>query len=269
MNDTIFRPVTEATWRETPSAAPCADPVVFRGLAAGWPAVRHWSFDGLSSQVSDQPVQLVDGNREKDATRFVPSTLHNYLQSLQAPPTTNRPHPYLKEFDLLKAAPALRKDLPHEELLPRRHLRSLRSWIGPAGASTGLHYDYLDNLAVQVLGVKRWRLARPGTVERMNAVSTKYDSWAVLSSSKAQELASRVGDDGRNDFFTVDLRPGDVLQLPAGWWHEVTNLSASVLFGGFHGPRAAVLARWAWVSARDMMHRRGWLARHNCTCHPQ
>lgn len=269
MSDAIFRPVTEAFWDGTTSVKADANPVVFRGLAANWPAVRQWTFAGLASEVSDRPVQLVDGNREKNATRFVSSTLRGYLQSLQAGPTPDRAQPCLKEFDLLEAAPALKKDLPHAQLLPKRHLRSLRSWIGPAGACTGLHYDYLDNLAVQILGVKRWRLARPGSVERMKAVSTKYDSWAVLSSTSVQELASGRGEEARHDFFTVDLRPGDVLQLPAGWWHEVTNLSASLLFGGFHGPRAAVLGRWAWVSARDMMHRTGWLARHNCTCHAQ
>ena len=269
MTDDAFRPLAEATWNGMPSAGREAVPMVFRGLAADWPAVKQWSFAGLSSQVPDQQVQLVDGNRERGATRFVQSTLSRYLQALQADAdgAGGQPLPYLKEFDLLEAAPVLRNDLPHANLLPARHKRSLRSWIGPTGASTGLHYDYLDNLAVQILGAKRWRLIRPGTVERLGAVSTKYDSWAVLASAGAQELAARADADTRDAFFTVDLYPGDVLRLPAGWWHEVVNLDASLLFGGFHGPCAAVIARWVRVSTVDWAHRRGWWAARDCTCH--
>jgi lysine-specific demethylase 8 len=265
MNDNRFRPLFEAAWCPHRGANQGREPRVFRGLAGQWPAVKRWTFEGLASQLDDTPVQLITGNREQGTTRFVPSTLRRYLQSLQAGVATGEKMPYLKEFDLLEAAPHLRHDLPHAKLLPRHHLRSLRSWIGPAGATTGLHHDYLDNLAVQVLGTKRWRLVRPGVVERSGAIAPKYDAWARLSSVGAEELAGTSPHE--NDFFFVDLGPGDVLHLPAGWWHEVTNLGASLLFGGFHGPMVPVLSRWAWVGARDMLHRQGWLARGNCTCH--
>lgn len=266
MLDTSFQPLPALpaslfdAHRRPPAAA------VFRGLAAKWPAVRAWRFDELARRVPDREVRLVVGNREAAETRFERSTLRGYLESLHEGPGQADGARYLKEFDLLDAVPALRADLRHGELLPPSTVRSLRTWIGPAGARTGLHYDYLDNLAVQVIGSKRWWLARPGAVERLGAVSDKYDAWAVLSRLDARTLAERDGPSG--DFFTVDLHPGDVLHVPAGWWHEVTNLSASLLFGGFHGTLGRVLPRWAWVGARDLLHRGGWLGGRNCTCHP-
>jgi lysine-specific demethylase 8 len=260
-----FQPVEEAAFPGREGLAGRVRPSVFRGHAAAWPAVREWTFTRLAACVPDTPVALVDGNREAGSTQFTSTSLRGYIAGLDREGRAGRVA-YLKEFDLLRAAPGLNADLGHRELLPRRSLASLRSWIGPAGSSTGLHHDYLDNIAVQVLGRKRWRLARPGTVERMGAVSPKYDPWAVLASCGVHQLAEQGA--RTEDLFEVETGPGDVLHIPAGWWHEVHNLSACLLFGGFHGSAPAVLARWAWVGLRNVRHRWGRLGHGDCTCHP-
>lgn len=250
-----------------------AGPSVFRGMAAHWPAVQHWSFARLAERAPDVQIKLVAGNRERGRTCFIHSTLGSYLASLEESHDQRNQADqalYLKEFDLLDTIPALRQDLRHADLFVPGSTFSLQSWIGPAHARTGLHYDYLDNLAVQIVGRKRFYLVRAGTVERMHAVAGKYDSWARLATCTAQELAARAEThtETQDNFFVVDLEPGDVLHVPAGWWHEVLNLTPCILFGGFHGLRAQVAARWAWVQSRDLLHRLGWLGHGNCTCHP-
>jgi len=237
-------------------------PFVIRGAASQWPAVRTWSFARLAGEVPDAVVDLVEGNREAEPTRFRRSTLRQYLASLQAT-GDSAVGANLKEFDLLRVAPRLRRDLGHREMLPPRVLCAMRSWIGPAGASTGLHRDYLDNLAVQVLGAKRWWFVRAGTVQRIGAESRKYDPWAVLADSSVSALAARAS--LRGDLYSVELMPGDVLHVPAGWWHEVTNVTPSLMIGGFHGKAPAVIARMAWVAARNLRHR---IVGGDCTCHP-
>jgi hypothetical protein len=261
-----LQPVAETAFPGRAALAGRPSPSIFRGLAAHWPAVRDWTFARLAACVPETPIQVVEGNREEGATQFATTSLRRYIASLDEAGAASARVPYLKEFDLLRAAPALRANLHHRDLLPRGGLASLRSWIGPASGSTGLHLDYLDNIAVQVLGRKRWRLVRPGTVERMGLVSPKYDAWAVLSACNVQQLAQQGAP--AEDLFEVETGPGDVLHVPAGWWHEVQNLSPCLLFGGFHGPAPAVLARWAWVGMRQVRHRWGWLGRGDCTCHP-
>jgi lysine-specific demethylase 8 len=255
-------PVVEAALSQGRPPLRSDVPFVVRGAASHWRAVRTWSFERLAATVPDAAVELVEGNREIEPTRFRRSTLREYLASLQRPDASGATPANLKEFDLLRAAPQLRGDLGHRELLPARVLCATRSWIGPACASTGLHRDYLDNLAVQVLGVKRWRFVRAGAVERMGAESRKYDPWAVLADSSVAALAARSS--VRGDFFSVDLAPGDVLHVPAGWWHEVTNLTPSLMVGGFYGPAPAVLARVMWVGVRNLRH---WIVGGDCTCH--
>ncbi|MGA5895083.1 cupin-like domain-containing protein [Streptomyces venetus] len=239
-------------------------PAVFRAAAAAWPAVKEWSLPYLASLDPGLPVPLVEGNREAERTRFTTSTLGSYVSRLTREAPADDVPAYLKEFDLLKNFPQLRADLRSRELFPPRTIRSSATWIGPSGARTGLHCDLLDNLAVQIMGTKRFYLAHPGTVKRAGMESRKYDAWARLSLISAEELAA--GQEP-GDLFVVDLAPGDVLYVPAYWWHEVVNLTPGVLLSGFFGPRTRVLSRWAWVQAREGLHRAGLLGRDDCTCH--
>ncbi len=268
MNNTVFEPLKASAFEPNQVLfdKTASMPAVFKGLASQWPAVKKWDFAYLSSLVPDIEVKVVAGNREQGKTHFARSSLKAYLASLQGNELPDKDQLYLKEFDLLEAVPQLKGDLKPNELFPTKAKVAVQSWIGPAGARTGLHHDYLDNLAVEIVGKKRFYLIRPGVVERLGVVSSKYDSWATLAQSTAAELAE--GDGKPGDYFFVDLEPGDVLHVPAGWWHEVTNLTPCLLFGGFYGTKTAVNSRWAWVMVRDLLHRMGWLGANNCTCHP-
>lgn len=267
MPTSAFRPLLESD--DTPGThLPSRTPAVFRGLAADWPAVRTWTFPRLAALGRDLAVQLVQGDRESGPTRFSSSTLGAYAELLahDAPPGDEPV--YLKEFDLLKHFPDLRSEVDSDRLFPSGAMKSCTTWIGPAHARTGLHCDLLDNLAVLITGRKRFYLAHPDAVEQAGQASPKYDAWARLSQVDARELVEAAqGDD--TGFFVVDLEPGDVLYVPAYWWHEVVNTTSSILLSGFFGTKAQVLSRWANVQARQGLHRLGFLGRDACTCHEE
>ncbi|MFI7501672.1 cupin-like domain-containing protein [Streptomyces sp. NPDC049687] len=239
-----------------------------RGAAAHWPAVRTWDFDRLAEVVPELPVTLVVGERERGRTRVRTTYLAAYLRALGTHEDSVRGL-YLKEFDLLRAAPALRDDLCPQELFPRGAVTSSSAWIGPTGARTGLHYDLLDNVAVQLVGRKRFRLLPPGSVQRVGALSPRYDKWARLSRLTAEEVTQQEAHRaaGGPGVLTVDLDPGDVLHVPAGWWHEVENLSPGVLLSGFHGVQPTVGLLWMRESARHAAHLVRMVGRNGCTCH--
>ncbi|MEU1282565.1 cupin-like domain-containing protein [Streptomyces sp. NPDC005805] len=245
---------------------PGTGPALFRGLAAAWPAVDKWTPQYIGALAPDMPIQLVVGNRESGATRFSTSTLGAYVDGITGDQTDESHPPYLKEFDLLRRLPELRRDLRQDELFPRRCIRSSSAWIGPRGSRTGLHYDILDNFATVASGRKRFLLARPGAVEQAGHVSGKYDPWAVLARCTHADLA-RAGDLGPGTLFQADLGPGDVLYVPAGWWHEVVNLSPSVLISGFFGKPHRVVAKGAAVAFRNALHLCGFPDKNSCTCH--
>ncbi|MES2947731.1 MAG: cupin-like domain-containing protein [Pseudomonadota bacterium] len=244
-------------------------PVVLRGIGRHWPALERWTFAHLAHLGVAKPVTLVMGNREKSSTRFVKSTLDRYVAQLElqtAAQDEDSRIGYLKEFDLLKEIPALRQDVRQDALFPPGNIVSSSAWIGPQGAHTGLHYDVLDNLAVLTRGAKRFYLARPGTVERLGAMSPKYDRWAKLASVGMRDLAhSGVPADS---LFAADLYPGDAMYVPHGWWHEVVNLQPSIFLSGFFGPKARVVGKWLSTGAVHFMHGITRVGSRNCTCHP-
>jgi len=241
------------------------EPCVLRGIAADWPAVQRWSFAHLATLAPSLPVELVVGNRELGRTEFASSTLGAYLAELASPPADDAPPRHLKEFDLLATFAHLRQDLRPELLFPRSAVVASSAWIGPARARTGLHCDRLDNVAMLVAGRKRFHLAPPHALRVPGDLSDKHDRWATLARIPFRELAARG--EGPAALQAVDLLPGDALYVPAGWWHEVVNLEASILLSGFFGSRRHVIGQWARTGLVQAAHAAGLWRRGRCTCH--
>lgn len=104
---------------------------------------------------------------------------------------------------------------------------SPRLWLGPAGSVTPLHQDGLDNLAFHLMGRKRWRLIHPRYArflkihqpfpkEAPNLVVSALD----LRASSQIELVNQD-----SHAIEVLVEEGEVLFLPAGWFHFVETLS--------------------------------------------
>lgn len=258
-----YMSVAEKTHFSSIASAPDR-PAVLRGYARHWPAVRTWDFDHIAALAPERKVTLVVGNRERERTIFAQESLGACLMEMKREDGGARPI-YLKEFDLLNEFPALRNDVLCAELFPRRAITSNQVWIGPAKSRTGLHFDYLRNLAVTLYGRKRFHLARPGTVERLGLLSSKYDRWATLAQTSFDELRDRGAKP--EELFVIDLDPGDVLYVPKRWWHEVVNLQPSILLSGFFGGYHEVASLWLRTGMMQTLHDVGWWRQGQCTCH--
>ena len=81
----------------------------------------------------------------------------------------------------------------------RRAVRVTSCWLGPAATFTPPHTDPLDNLFAQVAG------------------------------RKVVDVCAPTGAPGaaRGEWQRAELRAGDVLFIPAGWWHCVYARTAS------------------------------------------
>ena len=65
----------------------------------------------------------------------------------------------------------------------------------------------------------------------------------------------------------IELRAGDALHTPAGWWHEVQNPEASILLSGFFGSPLGVAAKWLTTLPLHLLHEAGLRRRGHCVCH--
>lgn len=108
-----------------------------------------------------------------------------------------------------------------------KHFKDLKIWIGPAGTVTPLHCDYDDNLLAQVWGTKRIMLFPPHYAENLYL----WESNPVLFGSKFNPEApdfSRFPRARAVKGCQCMLNAGDLLYLPAGWFHHVRAMTFSL-----------------------------------------
>ena len=102
-----------------------------------------------------------------------------------------------------------------------------RFWLGPAATVTPLHCDYDDNIFAQIWGTKRIFLSPP-----------HHDEFLYPNEANAILFGSPVNPEAP-DFEKFPLarqaqliecivNPGDMLYVPAGWYHYVRSLTFSL-----------------------------------------
>ena len=97
-------------------------------------------------------------------------------------------------------------------------------WLGQRGVRTPLHYDYYNNIYLQILGKKRFLILPPSHHNDVNLYPSLHPAHrssqiANFTAALTVSATSRAA-----PAYEVVLEPGDVLFLPALWLHEVTTL---------------------------------------------
>ncbi|MDB5934153.1 MAG: transcription factor [Massilia sp.] len=102
-----------------------------------------------------------------------------------------------------------------------------RFWLGPAGTVTPLHCDYDDNIFAQIWGTKRIFLAPPHNDEFLYP----KEASAVLFGSPFDPEApdfEKFPLARQASMIECVVNPGDLLYVPAGWYHQVRSLTFSL-----------------------------------------
>ena len=217
-------------------------PVVLRGLAAGWPAVRAAATDaGLADYLRgfDQgaPVEAmvgapVIGGRffyDETASRLNFErrrvTLDQVLKGLldlagdPAPPCI-----YVGSTPIPSVLPGFARDnvlsLLGPEVTPRL-------WLGNA-TTVQTHNDLSDNLACVVGGRRRFTLFPPDQVANLYIGPLDFTPAGrpiSMVSLEAPDLERYPRFARALDYaLTAELGPGDAIFIPAMWWHHVQSL---------------------------------------------
>jgi hypothetical protein len=210
------------------------DAAAFRARAAhGLPfltsgLVKRWPLTSLTPQTL----------RERYSHLQVRARVGDYINTAFAP---DRAMQDMSMLEYLELADSGRHDLPpYLGNLELRELNSLchwptwfdkmgppRFWIGPAGTVTPLHCDYDDNIFAQIWGTKRIFLSPPHHDEFLypreaNAIlfGSPFDPEAP--DFEQFPLARQA------TMIEVIVHPGDMLYVPAGWYHQVRALTFSL-----------------------------------------
>ena len=117
-----------------------------------------------------------------------------------------------------------------------------RFWIGPAGTVTPLHCDYDDNVFAQLWGTKRIFLAPP----HHDAFLYPREANAILFGSPFDPEApdyDRFPLARQAALVEVIVAPGEMLYVPAGWYHQVRSLTFSLSCNRWARARPLALRR--------------------------
>jgi hypothetical protein len=202
-------------------------PVLFPGIAGGSAAVATWTPETLARRAGDTVVHPSDGTT---------TTLGEYVERLSSgqPDLPIVANEWLRrmggglaaDFEIPK--PFRRNWLALDLLRPFRHPEWdwwVEFFLGPPGGRfPNVHLDGFMTHAwsVQVHGSKRFYFWPPWPGQPL------LPALSVEDLRRANE--TRTMSHART--VTVDLRPGDALYVPAGWWHTTEILSTSITLGG-------------------------------------
>ena len=215
--------------------------------AAGLPflvegAAKRWPLCGLTPQTL----------REEFGALPVRARVGDYVGTAFAPDRAMRD---MSMFDYLELAAAGAGPLPpYVGNLELRELNRFchwpawlekpgppRFWLGPGGTVTPLHCDYDDNLFAQVWGRKRIWLAPP-----------HHEPYLYPREANALLFGSPFDPDAPDyqrfplarqaALVEVVVDAGDMLYVPAGWYHQVRSLSFSLSANRWSRAMPVVLA---------------------------
>lgn len=217
-------------------------PVILEGFMDGWPALERWRPQALAERYGDVEVEVMAGRESRadhdldpDACRTM-MRLGDFIRRLLEGGPSNDLYLTARNFALERQElRGLLDDLRYPEGVLRRtdFHGAVKLWVGPAGTRTGLHHDLGTVLFGQLHGRKRFRLIPSFQIHR---VYSHREVWSQVDTD-APDL-ERFPAYREADVLEAVLGPGEMLLIPAGWWHAVDALdvSVSVTFQEFDVP---------------------------------
>ncbi|PAA87801.1 hypothetical protein BOX15_Mlig018120g2, partial [Macrostomum lignano] len=178
-----------------------------------------------------QLVQRASRSVQPEGEYFLCPEERYYLRALGGD-SRSEPAQLARQFPQL--APELR--LP-DQLYPSERQFSSVLRVASAGLRLWLHYDVMDNLLCGVCGTKRVTLYPPYDAEYLYLVGDKS---RVANPDNYD--AAEFPDFAKATPFTGDLLPGDVLYIPAMWFHSVLNVTYTLSVNVF------------WKTLRDELY---------------
>ena len=203
-------------------------PVLIEELTKDWPAYEKWDIDYIQSLAGEQVVPLYNNEptkgRKKSVVPAKKMRLYDYLEILKSEPTDLR----MFFYNVLQKMPELTRDFSYPDIGLPFFKKLPVMFFGGKGSKVLAHYDMdlADLLHVHFHGHKRVTLFAPDQARHLYKVPFTVHNLEVIDMDNpdfdkypALQLAEGI---------SVDMKHGDALYMPSGYWHYITYLD-----GGF------------------------------------
>lgn len=198
-------------------------PFLMSGLVGRWP-LCDLPPQVLCDRYSELRVRARTGDYINNAFRadrpMQDMSMREYLE-LVACGSGALPPPYVGNLELREL-----NSLCHWPTYFRK-MGPPRFWLGPTGTVTPLHCDFDDNIFAQIWGTKRIFLVPP-----------HHDAYLYVREANPVLFGSPVDPEAPDferfllarqaNMIECIVQPGELLYVPAGWYHQVRALSFSL-----------------------------------------
>lgn len=205
-------------------------PVIIEDRASGFKCMNKWTPEFLKENYGDTIIPLVSPDvKTLERLEHTETTLKEIIECFESGDTTK----YARFNDLFYQYPELMDDYD-KKWFQKMKLKTgvgdlFNIFIGAGGTKTALHSACSVNLFTQVYGEKKWTIIPPEYDSIVNPLVTRTQFFVTeLDPENVNEKINPSYDYLQK--YECILKPGDMLYMPSCWWHQVTNLSASIGF---------------------------------------
>ena len=237
-------------------------PAIFSGVMHDQVATKSWDLPYLRDKLGARTVLVVKHDKPriywdpKGGLPLQPSTFNEFADSA----FVRKDPGYSYMQDDVNSFPFIRDDYRLPAMMEEKRIVRGKFWMSGRGLVTPLHYDAVETFHWVVRGAKRFLCYRPG-------VRNYYPFPWTTTAPFISQLDPDQHDPARyprfKDATPVDfeLKAGEILYLPAFWWHQVYSLAeinVSVNFvwwaslGKYvqHLPQLSRAGRHLWIQYR-------------------
>lgn len=217
-------------------------PVIVTGGAAAWGTDGPWTPERLRQALGARAVKVASSERdvfgydETEAAYQVEEMAFGAAADLITRVQPSERRYYLMQQSLPREFPELAALLRPPDCVGSARAHP-HLWFGSEGNLTPLHYDMANNAFGQMHGRKRFLLFDPAQSELLypREAGSRHHNLSQLDPE--QPDPARFPRFAEAEGWTGEVGPGDMLYLPAFWWHQVRSLEMGVSVSVWWSPR--------------------------------
>lgn len=206
-------------------------PAIVTDATADWGMSGQWSPEYLTSLIGDKIVMVstsatgkfsydTAGKATSESFSEVPMSFAEAARQIAAGDGGRQL--YLMQTSIPKHFPELMKQIRVPRWVPNVEQTSINLWFG-RNSVTPLHYDATNNFFAQQYGEKQWTIFSPSDTANVypHPIDSKMAHLSAVDLERPDLLAHPNFALARPIRFTV--KAGELLYLPAFWWHQVSS----------------------------------------------
>ncbi|MFN6472839.1 MAG: cupin-like domain-containing protein [Nostoc sp. SerVER01] len=209
-------------------------PVIITGAINDWKALSLWTANYLTTLFSDKEVDIsvsqnsiFTGNLEngfanlRQKIKFI-----DFINILGSKNKFDKFY-YLQQQSIPREFPELLQDIKFPEYFDEKLFVDPTIWIGSGGNTSPLHYDAMDNLFTQVSDRKRFLLFDPQQTSSLYPFPAGSKIPHMSQINIEEPDLEKFPNFQKAKYFECIVELGEILFIPAFWWHQVYSLGNS------------------------------------------